>query len=406
MEKLELIKGQPINFSAYIKEEVLKRELVCGGTTLKNENEIFIERPITENNLEKTLNEKEDVEKMERDLLELRNFSNETLKQKKNLESKISALEKEKTAKEKEFEETLKECEYHLKQITPSKDEKRLLTLINFYVDKTTRRTDKIEMLESLTRTFFGKDYRCYFDEENNCYAPLKMEYSSCEEYFRDIFIDFLETGVFEKLYDTIEEMIDINYNCKDSFVRDLKLYVGDKKIWDKSIGAGFDNYEFEEYDEKSDDLISLPKNSDSFLSVSIKRYVKKDLLERYRESKFFSNLELVKQELQEQTQKIAQLEKDLLLATKKLVKKNRKMRKCRIISGELSEKLGKIINQGSKPIFIEFELSSEDEDRWTSFFEVKDGDISFFPFNDFYDEIVSTNYCKQKAQETRSART
>jgi len=55
MEKLELTKGQPINFPVHIKQEVLKRELTCGGTTLENENEIFIERPITEKNLEKEL---------------------------------------------------------------------------------------------------------------------------------------------------------------------------------------------------------------------------------------------------------------------------------------------------------------------------------------------------------------
>ena len=48
MEKLELAKEAEISYPIYINREILKKELDFGGITLEKEDEIFIEKPLTE----------------------------------------------------------------------------------------------------------------------------------------------------------------------------------------------------------------------------------------------------------------------------------------------------------------------------------------------------------------------
>ncbi len=55
LEKLELNKGKEIAFPIYLAPEVLTRKEVCKGIALENENEIFLNRPLTINNLGREL---------------------------------------------------------------------------------------------------------------------------------------------------------------------------------------------------------------------------------------------------------------------------------------------------------------------------------------------------------------
>jgi hypothetical protein len=57
MEELELEKGQEINYPIFLSPEVLQRKEICKGITIENEFEIFLDKPLTINSLEKSLTE-------------------------------------------------------------------------------------------------------------------------------------------------------------------------------------------------------------------------------------------------------------------------------------------------------------------------------------------------------------
>jgi hypothetical protein len=55
MESLELEKGEEIPYPFHLDPEVLKRKPTCGGITINNEKEIFLEKPFTVENLEEDI---------------------------------------------------------------------------------------------------------------------------------------------------------------------------------------------------------------------------------------------------------------------------------------------------------------------------------------------------------------
>ncbi|CAG8630586.1 3660_t:CDS:2 [Funneliformis caledonium] len=119
MEKLELVKGQQINCPVYIKKEVLEREPTFGGTTLENEKEILLERPITEKNLEKELarwlTEREELiadnQKKEQTITNLERDKEIWKEEKEQLQGKIAELEKNLKEEKLDKEEIQKNLE-------------------------------------------------------------------------------------------------------------------------------------------------------------------------------------------------------------------------------------------------------------------------------------------------------
>jgi len=57
MVELELKKSKDIPYPVYVSPKVLKRQPVQLGITIENREEIFIQKPLTANNLEKELTE-------------------------------------------------------------------------------------------------------------------------------------------------------------------------------------------------------------------------------------------------------------------------------------------------------------------------------------------------------------
>jgi len=51
MEKLELPFGEEIDFPIYIAKKVLKKEPSYGAITIENEEEIFLDKPLSVKNL-------------------------------------------------------------------------------------------------------------------------------------------------------------------------------------------------------------------------------------------------------------------------------------------------------------------------------------------------------------------
>jgi len=71
MESLELEKGEEITWPLHLDPEVLKRKPTCGGITIENEKEIFLEKPFTVENL------KEDIGKLFKEVEDLKKENKE-----------------------------------------------------------------------------------------------------------------------------------------------------------------------------------------------------------------------------------------------------------------------------------------------------------------------------------------
>jgi hypothetical protein len=67
MNDLGLELGKEIPHPFYLDSKVLQRKPICGGITLENEKEIFLDKPVSPENaqkeLEKRLNELDDLRK-------------------------------------------------------------------------------------------------------------------------------------------------------------------------------------------------------------------------------------------------------------------------------------------------------------------------------------------------------
>jgi hypothetical protein len=89
MKFLEVEEGEDINYPFYLSSDVFsKKQLVRGAYTIENEEEVFIDKPVSEKNIEKEL-----VKRME-SLRDLRKEVEELKELKKELEKEVKEKDK------------------------------------------------------------------------------------------------------------------------------------------------------------------------------------------------------------------------------------------------------------------------------------------------------------------------
>ncbi|CAG8610783.1 37897_t:CDS:2 [Gigaspora margarita] len=101
VEKLEIVKGDDITYPLYLTIDISQKKLVRGAYTIDNEEEVFIDKPVSEKNVEKELVKRlKELEILREQVKEL-----EDLKHKKvSLEKKVNNLEKDNLEKDEENE--------------------------------------------------------------------------------------------------------------------------------------------------------------------------------------------------------------------------------------------------------------------------------------------------------------
>src|SRR5947208_12856140 len=99
IEALDITNGEDITHPFHLTSSALKRKPVRGAITIKNEEEVFINRPVSKKNVEKELLRKlKELEKLREQVKKLENLKHEKAK----LEEKSRNLEE--TIKEKDEE--------------------------------------------------------------------------------------------------------------------------------------------------------------------------------------------------------------------------------------------------------------------------------------------------------------
>ncbi|MCE8163989.1 MAG: hypothetical protein I3274_07360 [Candidatus Moeniiplasma glomeromycotorum] len=124
VEKLEIEKGGDITYPFYLTIDVLEKKLIRGAYTIENEEEVFIDKPVSEKNVERELVKRlEELEILRKQVKELENLKHEKAKLEEksiNLENKVQEeQEKNDRLDEKIWEErrVKKELQKELKEL-------------------------------------------------------------------------------------------------------------------------------------------------------------------------------------------------------------------------------------------------------------------------------------------------
>jgi len=102
VENLEIEKGDDITYPIYLTIDISQKKLVRGAYTIENEEEVFIDKPVSEKNVEKELMKRlKELEKLRKQVNELENLKHEKV----NLEEKVNDYKKTIQEKDEEINE-------------------------------------------------------------------------------------------------------------------------------------------------------------------------------------------------------------------------------------------------------------------------------------------------------------
>lgn len=93
VEKLEIVKGDDITYPFYLTIDISQKKLIRGAYTIENEEEVFINKPVSEKNVEKELvkrlKELEELRKKVKGFEDLQSEKAKLEEKSRNLENKI-----------------------------------------------------------------------------------------------------------------------------------------------------------------------------------------------------------------------------------------------------------------------------------------------------------------------------
>ena len=152
LEELEIVKGDDITYPLYLTIDISQKKLIRGAYTIENEEEVFIDKPVSEKNVEKELVKRlKELEILRKQVKDLEGLQQEKV----GLEEKVNNLEE--TIQEKDEEISEKERQ------------------VNHWEDLIYEETQKKEKLEKELKEIKSKkrDWRSFYEWLNNNVCDL-----------------------------------------------------------------------------------------------------------------------------------------------------------------------------------------------------------------------------------------